>query len=191
MKIDREYVKQFKEEIKGSENSICVEIVTKGSVEQKIAVAELGEYLEELARDKNADVRIAAVLNGANPLEMVKDEDEDVRFAVLRALDQAMKRQHILLFRTFDKCGDVIYFVIPSKARRAVEEMTGDDSNKVSNLAKSVLNWQRARDHYERFGGSESISEDLYVKRAYKKLQEGKLQPVPTCIELGLLEQFV
>lgn len=190
MKIDRARVKQFKEKIKGLENSVYVDIVTKGTAEQKIAIAELGKYLEELSKDESADVRIAAVLNGANPLEMVMDEDENVRFAVLRALDQAMKRQHILLFKTYDKYGEIIYFVIPSKARRAVEEMTKDESEKVSNLAKSILNWQRARDCYERSGFSSDEGKDLYLKRAYKKLQEGEFQPVLTCTQPEFLEQF-
>lgn len=169
MEIDRNLVQMFKKVYKEYDNWNYEKIVTNGSAEEKVALAEFGEYLFELA----------------------KDECEEVRVAVLTSLNQVMKKQNVLLFKTIDKSGEFIYFVIPSKQRRIVEEMVQDKSDRVSTLAKSVLNWQRARDHYKRFGEQEDISENCYLERAYKNLKDGKLQPVPTCTELGFLERFV
>ena len=190
MKIDRNYINRIKDEIRDEDGCVFDEITLNGSAEQKIAVAELGYNLDELSLDEDPDVRISAVLNGANPLSMTKEEDKNVKFAVLRALENQMKEKKVLLFKTFDKYGELTYFVIPSKARRAVESMFSDEDETVRKLALSVLNWQRARDHYERFGECEDMDKELYLKKAHRKLQEGKLQPVPTCFELGFLEQF-
>ena len=123
--------------------------------------------------------------------EIVTKGSEEQKIAVLKELNKAMKKQHVLLFRTFAAYGEVIHFVLPSKERQVVEKMTKDENETVAKLAQSILDWQRARDHYKRFGGSESITMESYLKRAYKSLKEGKLQPVPTCIELGFLEKFV
>lgn len=167
MKIDRNYVEQFKNQIANEDECVYFEITEKGSAEQRLALAELGECLEELSYD----------------------ECEEVRFAVLRTIDGILKEKRILLFHTFED-GEAVYFVIPSKEEQITEKMKQDESERVRNFATSVLCWQQARAHYKRFGGSSDVSKDLYIRRAHKKLINKNMQPIPTCFELGYLSEL-
>ena len=167
MKIDRNYVEELKRQLADEDECVYFEIIEKGCVEQRLALAEIGELLGELAYD----------------------DCKDVRFAVLRSIDKVLKEKRVLLLHTFEN-GEAVYFTIPSREEQIVRKMTEDEDEKVRSFAESVLAWQQARAHYKRFGGSDGVGKELYVRRAHRKLVNKQLQPVPTCFELGYLSEF-
>lgn len=161
--MNRDYVDRFKNKVV-DEECVYFENNHKYSIEQKIALAELGECLDELS----------------------SDESDAVRFAVIKAIDKILKNKGVQIFYTY-KNDTTEYFVIPCREEKILKAMTEDKSERIRNYALSVLNWQRARAYYKKEGSFTDISEDLYVRKIHKKLMNNAINPIPTCYELGYL----